>query len=52
MAAKAAVSIACSSFKSNGNDGSKIMSGKGDVSINVNMVVSKGFFEIPVKALL
>lgn len=42
---KATVSVACSSCKSNGNDGGKIMSDKGDVSINANMAVSKGFLK-------
>lgn len=44
-AAKATVSVACSSRKSDGNDGSNIMSDKCDVNINANVPVSKGFLK-------
>jgi len=44
-AAKATVSVACSAHKSNGNGGSKKRLDKGDVSINANMAVSKGFLK-------
>lgn len=44
-AAKATMSVTCSFPKSNGSDGSKIMSDKGDVSINANMAVPKGFLK-------
>ena len=44
-AAKATLSVTCSSHKSNSDDGSKIMSDKGDVSIKANVAVSKGFLK-------
>ena len=43
-AAKATMSVDCSSRKSNGNDGSKIISDNSD-SIDSNMAVSKGFLK-------